>query len=607
MYGKTLIPCAVILVALVAAGAQAADTTTEPNRAEKVLVTDGSVVHNVGDLWNHVTNWGLIGSRPGAGTTYSDAPSGYWHGWHHIWGASLWVGGVVAGEHLVTTGHGSFELMPSDAPGDSIFPAFAGVTGGTRYPWSGADDDGDGAEDEDPLNGLDDDGDGLVDEDFAAIGDQHFRCVMADTGAAVTGFYPDHTPMGLEVVQQSFQWADLLMTDAIGYDFTVRNVGDQIVENVHCGLHSDFDINFADDDQAGSWRGDVEASDGRVVPVTLAWMHDGAGVPVGGWMGWVMCGLVTDAAAGGPADPLAVSSFQHMKGNAAFGQGGDPTNDAERYELLSADASYWDPDTFQEADYRVLLSSEAVPALAPGESLTFRMALVAGVDLDALVQAAAEAVTTAMGQDFDRDGDPGNGDEFHVPWLRPGEIPVPNFTGDLRAATEDGGVALEFDLGWNEDFEVAVVRRPGPGVPARRWDNLGALAAGRLRDDDPVAWPRTYDLVMATASGNELVLDTVVMPGPPDVGLLLTAAPNPFNPRVTIHFTLPRSSVARLDILDLQGRLVRTLFHEARTGGPGQEVWNGRDLRGQDVASGVYLVRLRTDEEITSQRVTLLR
>ena len=52
--------------------------------------------------------------------------------------------------------------------------------------------------------------------------------------------------------------------------------------------------------------------------------------------------------------------------------------------------------------------------------------------------------------------------------------------------------------------------------------------------------------------------------------------------------------------LDLQGNLVRTLFHGERAGGPGQEVWNGRDLRGQDMASGVYLVRLQSGDGMTA-------
>lgn len=599
---RTAIRRAAVLAVLVVPSVCLAVGPSAP--VQKALVADGHVVHNLGAIENHVTNWGLIGSRPGLQTTYSDAPSGYFMGYHHLWAAGLWVGGIVSGEPLVTTGGGPLELRPSDAPGDTIFPAFTGIAAGIRYPWQGANDDGDGAEDEDPLNGLDDDGDDLVDEDFAAIGDQHFRCVMADTGAVILEAYPDHTPLGLEIVQQSFQWSDPLMEAVIGYDFTVRNVGVQTVENVHCGLFSDFDISDAADDHAGSFRGFVQASDGSFVNVTLAWMRDGATVPQGGWMGWVMCGLVTDAAAGGPADPLAVSSFQRLAGNAAFDQGGDPTNDSERYQLLSADVDHWDPDSFNADDYRVLLSSEAVPVLDPGESLTFRMALVAGVDLDALVTAAAEAVLMASGVDFDRDDDPANGDEFHVPWLRPDDVPVPAVAGYLRAAAGADGVALQFELHHAEDLPVAVVRRAGPAVPVRRWTDVDAVAG--IVDNDPVGWPRTYDLVVKAAGGADLLLDTVEVPGVADV-LALTAGPNPFNPRVTLNFTLPRAGAARLDILDLKGRLVAVVLDEVRPVGAGKANWDGRDLKGRSVASGVYLVQLKAAGQTVSDRITLLR
>jgi hypothetical protein len=136
---------------------------------------------------------------------------------------------------------------------------------------------------------------------------------------------------------------------------------------------------------------------------------------------------------------------------------------------------------------------------------------------------------------------------------------------------------------------------------------VGAQAAGRLQDDDPVGWPRTYELVLQTARGTELVLDTVIVPGPPEAGLALAASPNPFNPRLTVHFVLPRQALARLDVHDLSGKLVRTLFVEERAGGPGQAVWDGRDLQGREMASGVYLVRLAAEGMFKSQRVTLMR
>ncbi len=89
--------------------------------------------------------------------------------------------------------------------------------------------------------------------------------------------------------------------------------------------------------------------------------------------------------------------------------------------------------------------------------------------------------------------------------------------------------------------------------------------------------------------------------------LTLSAGPNPFNPRVTLHFTLPRAGNARLEVLDVQGRLVAVVLDESRPSGPGRAVWDGRDLKGRSVASGVYLVNLKSAGRSVGNRITLLR
>ena len=50
----------------------------------------------------------------------------------------------------------------------------------------------------------------------------------------------------------------------------------------------------------------------------------------------------------------------------------------------------------------------------------------------------------------------------------------------------------------------------------------------------------------------------------------------------------------KLDILDVRGRLVRTLVDGQRAGGQRHEVmWNGTNESGQRMPSGTYMSRLR--------------
>ncbi len=588
----------------------AAPDSSTRNNPDKVLVTDGHVNHTVGDLQNHVTNWGLIGSRPTVPTTFSHAPSARWGGVDYLWAAGVWFGGVVLGEPRVTTGQYEMEFTASQAPGDTIFATAQGAPGGNRYPWPSADDDGDGAEDEDPLDGMDNDGDNLIDEDFAAAGDQHFRCTMADNYQEILDNYPDHTPLDLKIVQQSFQWANPLGADFIGYEYQVTNVGVAVIEEFNCGIFADFDIGQPEDDYAGSWGGIpgwfVRDPWGRFVPVSIGWMRDGAvsgGAP--GWVGFALCGMETDAAAGLPSDPFVMQSYHIFAGNASFEQGGDPTNDAERYELMQP--ARWDPDSLpgRVNDYRTLMSTRAIAALAPGETVVFRMALVIGEGLDDLLANAAAAVGTALGDYFDRDGDPANFDEFNVSWLMPDEAPVPAVTGHLQVALNRNIVSLDFDVRHADGGWAEVDRRETEGVPGRSW--LVDQESGSIQDEDAVGWPRIYDLKLKSAGGPDLVLDTVEVVGPLMEFLMLKTSPNPFNPRLTIQYSLPVGGSARLEVIDLRGRVVQVLFDEFRPAGADQTVWNGLDRRGQAAASGVYLVRLVTNEGFTEQRVTLLR
>jgi len=89
--------------------------------------------------------------------------------------------------------------------------------------------------------------------------------------------------------------------------------------------------------------------------------------------------------------------------------------------------------------------------------------------------------------------------------------------------------------------------------------------------------------------------------------MLSPARPNPFGGETVIPFALPRAGVAELAVFDVGGRLVRTLLDGPRASGTQAVRWDGRDGQGRSVASGVYFVRLRTEERSLSRAVVLAR
>lgn len=393
-----------------------------------VFVTDGSYVMNVGELHMHITNWGLIGSEVGRVTQYSESASAQWPagtGDEYLYSAGLWVGGVLLGERLVSTGEYQNEILPLDELEDTIYEGVGGVlirppgndmASGIRYPESGADDDEDGVEDEEVLNGYDDDEDFRIDEDYAQVGNQMFVATLYDNTRLAQEFYPDHTPLNLQIVQQSYAWENDNVDDFIGFEFVITNIGVTTIDNVYIGFFADCDIGprgqggIAEDDMAGSFEGMVRASDGSFVPVSVGFMYDAAEASrLEGYIGILFLGHDIDPTGRTAPQSVQLRTFQSFSGQASFDQGGDPTNDAERYELLSSEERDADTQPGKQNDFRMLVSAGPFAELEPEDQLQFQAAFVVGPGLDGMLRNCAEAALTWYGNYYDRDADPNTG------------------------------------------------------------------------------------------------------------------------------------------------------------------------------------------------------
>ena len=82
--------------------------------------------------------------------------------------------------------------------------------------------------------------------------------------------------------------------------------------------------------------------------------------------------------------------------------------------------------------------------------------------------------------------------------------------------------------------------------------------------------------------------------------------PNPFNPTTHIQVTLPLGGRVSLLIYDTLGQHIRTLIEGERGAGFHLLNWDGRDSRGDQVASGSYLYRLETAAFSETRTMTLL-
>jgi len=88
---------------------------------------------------------------------------------------------------------------------------------------------------------------------------------------------------------------------------------------------------------------------------------------------------------------------------------------------------------------------------------------------------------------------------------------------------------------------------------------------------------------------------------------LLRPHPNPFNPATEVGFTLDRARRVDLAVYDLAGRRIRTLAGGHFDAGYHHLTWNGQNDRGQRISSGVYLVRMVSDDFHSTRKVMLIK
>jgi hypothetical protein len=423
--GRGVATAVALMALIIGTAAQARDNAGLIEKAkdneQRIWVLDGSPVHNVGNLQMHVCNWGCFGSYPSSRFPFAESPSAQWpanSGVEYLYVAGLWVGAKRNGIPVVSTAAYEREFQPDPIdPVVKIYRSFEGASGGARYP-AFADDDKDGSVDEDWLNGVDDDGDGKIDEDYAAVSKQMFSCWFTDDQPSSVQAYPEHTPLHLKVRQESYQWEEEKFYNFVGVQYWITNYGTETLEDVYVGFFADGDAGprtreqYWLDDGVGLYEGIVCAQRGeRSVPVriSVAYVYDidGDEGKTEGYFGILFLGHDTDPLGESAPKQVGITSYQNFSGDQPYENGGDPSNDYQRYELLSKRGR----DRNQEIprDYRMLMGVGPFKELSVDSTMILQVAFVIGRGLDGMKTSAANAALTYQGSWFDIDGNPTTG------------------------------------------------------------------------------------------------------------------------------------------------------------------------------------------------------
>jgi len=141
--------------------------------------------------------------------------------------------------------------------------------------------------------------------------------------------------------------------------------------------------------------------------------------------------------------------------------------------------------------------------------------------------------------------------------------------------------------------------------------NIGIAQFTKLFD---ISGEFTVKVIVSDGSLNVEKTWTVTVPlsndSPEQVPLvtnLYQNVPNPFNPVTNIRYSLKDAGQVAVTIYNAKGQLIKTLVNENKKAGNYTINWDGTDMNHGHVSSGLYLIRLQTNDKVITRKATMLK
>jgi len=83
--------------------------------------------------------------------------------------------------------------------------------------------------------------------------------------------------------------------------------------------------------------------------------------------------------------------------------------------------------------------------------------------------------------------------------------------------------------------------------------------------------------------------------------------PNPFNARTMISYSLKSDADVTLKIYNILGQEVKSLVNKHQLAGTYTVTWDGKDSKGNDVATGIYFYRIKAGDFSAERKMTYLK
>jgi hypothetical protein len=163
-------------------------------------------------------------------------------------------------------------------------------------------------------------------------------------------------------------------------------------------------------------------------------------------------------------------------------------------------------------------------------------------------------------------------------------------TDEIDEGASEGGT-LHFEIGGKKMRVVgSSLTTPDTAiVPCRPaiWENMGSKHV-RLAEE-----------IMAVRETRKSITEKTI--------LLFQNHPNPFNSQTVIRYQTTDAGPVTLTIFDNKGRLIRHWVQENAPDGIVQVLWDGRDDWGSEVATGIYVYRIKSGSRVLSKKCLYIK
>jgi hypothetical protein len=521
-------------------------------------------VQRVGGIDVCQTNWGIIGSY---GRQFSESIGGCFNphpdsevaapsfefpedsGLDYLFSGAVWVGAKVDGTPYVSVGwEGSswgFEMWPDGpAPLGSIEEL-------SRIPQSSC-------------------------YSPTALSDQDVFCRYTDTLLIKNIFwdgpfwdYVDmrwHHPLGVEVTRKTYSWAEPQLSHFIIADYSIKNIGPELLTGLCLGLFLDTDIYHFEhpyssqgctDDITGFLK-HYEVAAGDTEEVDIAWAADNDGwVESNQGLEWGVRHIIG-------AKILNISeSDAQLSYN--WWRNGMPVLPYDWGPWKSENQAAWAQQNCYEPGDSFF--PHHVLGTPGGDCSKYFIMTNGEIDYDQVYSCTWASEHPEQG------------------WLEPNELCEDFADGtDIRFLLSFGPID-QLAPGASIDFAVAYLMGENFHTDPNNGQNLPE------NPDSFYAHVDFSDLVQKALVAQRLYDSLLCSP---------TSVQEPENNQ-------PHSVPVSLKIYNILGQSVRTLVDQRQTGGKHEILWDGKDNSGKDVASGVYFYRLKAGESIETRRMVLIR